>query len=496
MKNIITVIGLGPGNENTLTLGALEAMKNADKVFLRTERHPIAKKLPDYGINYISFDWVYDRNQRFEQVYEDIVKHLMKEALKYSRIVYAVPGNPMVAESSVEILVKKAEQNNIDVKIMPAVSFLDSVFVSLNINPINGIKLIDALQMDMPDTKCGNIVTQIYSPLVASQVKINLMEFYPDEFEVVLIKAAGTPDEIVKKIPLYELDRQPWIDHLTTLYIPPLSLKNKDRFEMKDLVEIMAVLRGENGCPWDLEQDHTSLKQFLLEETYEVLEKIDEKDWKGLAEELGDLLLQIVFHAQIAKENEEFDIYDVITSVSKKMIRRHPHIFGGKNIKTSELVLKNWEEIKKREKDINTYTDTLKDIPKTLPALMRAFKIQQKAALVGFDWDRVEDAFEKVFEEIEELKQVYNSANRDKIKEELGDTLFAVVNVARFLGVNPELALDLTNRKFIKRFSYIEETAKKLNKDLKDMTLNEMDKLWNEGKHMLNVKKNNKKCYK
>jgi tetrapyrrole methylase family protein/MazG family protein len=232
----------------------------------------------------------------------------------------------------------------------------------------------------------------------------------------------------------------------------------KENYDLKDLLEIMKLLRSETGCPWDSEQNHESLKKYFIEETYEVLEAIDLGDRKKLCEELGDVLLQVVFHAQIASEQKDFNMDDVITGISKKLILRHPHVFGEVKADTPDKVVENWEAIKKKEKGLQSQTSVLKDVPSNLPALMRSYKVQQKAAQVGFDWDNIEDVFKKVYEEIEELKDVYRSNNMERITEEMGDTFFSLVNLARFLDVSPELALSGTTNKFIRRFEYVEKT--------------------------------------
>lgn len=256
----------------------------------------------------------------------------------------------------------------------------------------------------------------------------------------------------------------------------------KDKYDFSDLLKIMEVLRAPGGCPWDREQDHESLKKYLIEETYEVLEAIDLKDEKKFIEELGDLLLQIVFHAQVAAETGSFNIDDITTGICRKLISRHPHVFGEVKADTSDEVLVNWEAIKKEEKGLKTQTEVLKDIPSNLPALMRSYKVQQKAAQVGFDWDNIDDVFSKVFEEIQELRDVYKSKNVERISDELGDVFFSLVNLSRFLKVQPEIALAGTITKFIKRFEYVEQESIKAGKKLEDMSLREMDKLWDEAK--------------
>lgn len=263
----------------------------------------------------------------------------------------------------------------------------------------------------------------------------------------------------------------------------------KDKYSFSDLLGIMALLRSEEGCPWDREQTHESLKRYLIEETYEVLEVIDLNDKKRLCEELGDLLLQIVFHAQIASEEGSFDVNDVITGICRKMIMRHTHVFGEDKASTPDEVVDNWEAIKKREKGIKSHTGVLKDVPANLPALIRSYKVQQKAAQVGFDWDNIDDVLNKVDEEIKELKDVYNSKNVERITDEMGDVFFALVNLARFLKIQPELALTGTINKFIKRFEYIEQESIKAGRNLEDMTLSEMDELWNKAKIHISKKK-------
>lgn len=257
------------------------------------------------------------------------------------------------------------------------------------------------------------------------------------------------------------------------------------RYSYEDLLGIMKMLRSPEGCPWDREQDHETLKKYFIEETYEVLEAIDLKSPEKLCEELGDVLLQVIFHARIAQENGQFTMEDVIDRVSQKMVHRHEHVFGLAEAETADDVVNLWENIKKKEKGVKTQTDVLKDVPPILPALMRSYKVQEKAAKVGFDWDHIEDAWQKVLEETEELHEAYDSMDKDKTEEEMGDLLFAVVNVARFLKIQPELALTGTINKFIKRFEYIETKSREMGKEMTDMTLQEMDALWNEAKKLL-----------
>lgn len=259
-----------------------------------------------------------------------------------------------------------------------------------------------------------------------------------------------------------------------------------------NLVKIMERLRGDNGCPWDKEQTPESLKPFLIEEAYEVLEALDEKDSAKLKEELGDLLYQILFHAQIAKEKGEFDINDILDTSIEKMTRRHPHVFGDKKAKDSKEVLVHWEETKKKEREKEKGNrkrrSILESVPKELPALLRAHQLQSRAARVGFDWKRIDQVFNKVEEEITEFKEAYRHVNaegkkeRERMEDELGDIFFSLVNVARFLEVNPEDALRSAIRRFTSRFSYIEEAALAEGRSISSLSIDEMERLWQAAK--------------
>ncbi|WP_027625380.1 nucleoside triphosphate pyrophosphohydrolase [Clostridium lundense] len=479
---MIKVVGLGPGSKEALTLGTIEVLKSTKKVYLRTEKHPTVEDLKGFNIEFETFDKKYDSMNSFDEVYDSIARDIIGKYKEIGDVVYAVPGHPLVAEKSVNNLIRLCEESSIELKIYPAVSFVDAMIESLKIDPIDGIKIIDAFDIknQVLDKRLGTIVTQVYNGFIASEVKLALLEYYGDEEEIYFVRAAGVEGlESIRKIKLYELDRQPDIDYLTSIFIPKNLNNTKDFY---DLLSIMEKLRGENGCPWDREQGHDSLKKYLIEESYEVLEAIDEKDDDALIEELGDVLLQVVFHAQIGKEEGFFNINDVIKGICNKMIERHPHVFGKLQVNSSDQVLYNWDKIKKEEKGYTSYTEELKHVAKTLPSLIRAEKIQKKAAKVGFDWKRVEDALNKVLEEFYEVKDVYKNNNREKILEELGDLIFSVVNVARFLDIDPENALNYTIDKFINRFEYIERSAKNIGVKIEEMTLDEMDQLWEKAK--------------
>jgi tetrapyrrole methylase family protein / MazG family protein len=262
-----------------------------------------------------------------------------------------------------------------------------------------------------------------------------------------------------------------------------MNTRNDQDNVFRKLVELMAALRGPEGCPWDRKQTPESLKPFLIEECYEVIDALDEGNPDKVKEELGDLLFQIIFHARIAEEAGHFSMRDVITAIHEKMIRRHPHVFGDEKLATDKEVLANWEEIKKKEKGHKDRRSVLEGVPKELPSLLRAHRLQERAARVGFDWNHLNEALPKLDEEIAEFKESLKSEDASKIEEELGDVFFMLVNISRFLGVNPDDALRKTISKFIHRFRYIEEHAENAGKSLNDMTLDEMEKLWQEAKN-------------
>ncbi|EJT6171600.1 nucleoside triphosphate pyrophosphohydrolase [Clostridium perfringens] len=479
---MLKIMGLGPGAYEALTIGALKELKNNKNIYFRTEKHPTVDFLKDEGIKFESYDHAYEKYDSFDDVYKYIAEDLITKIKDDEDLIYAVPGHPLVAEKSVINLIELCKENNIQYEVLPAVSFVDAMMEALQVDPIEGVKIIDAFDMknQILDKRVGTIITQVYNNFIASEVKLRLLEGYEDDTEIIFVRAAGVEGlESIRKISLYELDWQEDIDYLTSIYIPK-DLGNKKDFQ--DLLDIIETLRNPGGCPWDREQTHESLKSALLEECYEVIDAIENEDEDALIEELGDVLLQVVFHASIGKEDGYFDIMDVIGGISNKMINRHPHVFGNEEANTSEQVLVNWDEIKKEEKGIKTLTEEMQNIAKSLPATTRAYKVQKKAKKVGFDWDDVNCAMDKVKEELNEIKEVYNCEDKSIIEGEVGDLLFACINVARFLEVDGELALDKTIKKFIKRFSYIENEAIKNNKNLKDMTLEDMDKLWEEAK--------------
>jgi len=485
MSAKIKVLGLGPGDVRLLPGGAIDLLLGANKVFLRTGQHPTVAELSNQGVKFETFDSLYDRFDSFESVYDEMVKTLLSEAetADGGYIVFAVPGHPLVAEAAVRKLLRSRPGA---VEVIPGMSFLDAIFARLELDPTRGLKILDAFDFKPTEIDTGTalLICQVYNRLIASDAKLKLMECYPDDQQITVVKAAGVPgEEKVEVVPLFQLDRLPWIDHLTSVYVPSGAKQSRAGYPLDPLVDVMDRLLGPEGCPWDREQTHDSLKRYLIEETYEVLDAIECRDVHKLYEELGDLLLQIVFHAELARCQGSFDINDVVDEVTRKMIRRHPHVFGSTRVNGSEQVLVNWDKIKDEEKGTPPIPGGYLDgIPRGLPALLTSEKIQAKAARIGFDWPNIEGAWAKVEEELAELAGARKDGDPSRIKEEVGDLLFAVVNVARFVDVDPEDALRATVRKFHRRFQHIERAAAAKGKKLDDMDLAEMDVLWEEAK--------------
>lgn len=479
----ITIVGLGPGAFGLLTVDTLDRLKQADKLLLRTAKHPTVPELEKWGICYQSYDYVYEEKPTFDEVYLTIAENCVSLAAQGQNIVYAVPGSPLVAEKTVLLIRKIAAKQGIPLTILPGMSFLEVLYTRLGVDPIEGVTVLDAADLPNlpPDLPTSLVVTQLYNRQVASEAKLSLMELYDDTAEVVLVQNLGLPDESIKKMPLFELDRQSAIDHLTSLYIPPR--RAAATFSLTPLTEVMAALRSPGGCVWDLEQNHKSLRRYLVEEVYEVLEAIDLEDEKLLCEELGDLLLQIVFHARVAEESGAFTVQDVIDTVTEKMIRRHPHVFGDISVRDAAEVLVNWDQIKKAEKP-NERPSVLDGVPKGLPSLSRAAKLQSKASKVGFDWQDIGPVWAKIREELAELEEAVQKGTLSDQEGELGDILFSVVNLARFLKIDPETALNRVNNKFITRFSYIEQSVKANHLSWERLTLSELDILWEKAKKL------------
>lgn len=467
MKRIL-IVAIGPDNANLLTLQAAEVLRGAQRILLRTGKHGVAAWLKDNEIAYETLDGLYESADDFDALNEAAAAAVLEAAnTATGAFCYAVPDP--ATDATIACLRRKQVPLEVMAGVTQAAQAQAGALASAL--PVEaGLLTLAAMdfQPAQIDPSVPLLLTELNSRLLAGETKLKLLDVYAPELKVLF---GG------KEIMLDELDRQDVYSHLAWVYLPASPMAERSRYTFGDLLAVMQRLRSpEDGCPWDREQTHETLRQYIIEEAYELVEAIDNDEIGRVADELGDVLLQVVFHAQIAKEHGEFDVTDVTTAICNKMITRHVHIFGDVVCETSEDVLKSWEQIKKKEKGLSATSDIMRDVPGHLPALMRASKVQNKAKQVGFDWDTPKEAMAKVHEEANEVMEELQAGLGSD--EEFGDLLFAVVNTARLAGVQPELALQQATDKFIRRFAWMEQAITTDGKQLSDMTFAEMDRYW------------------
>ncbi len=477
----ITILGLGPGNPADLTRQAWDLLCEADEVYLRTAHHPTVTHLPNHLTLY-SFDELYETLDNFGAVYETMAERVIALGRRAQGVLYAVPGHPLVGESSVARILLAARREGQKVRIVDGLSFIEPVLGLLGIDGLHGLQLADATEVASThhpalDPDRPALIGQLYGQRLASEVKLTLMNTYTDDHPVTLVQAAGMPEQATKTIPLYALDRGQRMDHLTTLYVPPCpGVGGLPAFQ-----ETVARLRAPGGCPWDQEQTHRTLRSSLLEETYEVLAALDAEESEPLCEELGDLLMQIVMHAQIATEEGTFKFPDVVGRIDAKLKRRHPHVFGDLQVEGTSDVLRNWEAIKAEERAEKGqgHHSRMEGVPAILPSLARAQALGDRAARDGFDWPDLDGVLDKVNEELDELRSA-----RDVTAQaaELGDLLFALVNASRWLGVEAESALRGACDRFTRRYAEMEHQARTRDLRLADLSPAEQEALWQKAK--------------
>ncbi|HLX58494.1 MAG TPA: nucleoside triphosphate pyrophosphohydrolase [Ktedonobacteraceae bacterium] len=495
----INIIGLGPGRWDDLTLQAracfAQAAQEGTSVYFRTYIHPTVEPLrqafPDLRCE--SFDTYYEESDDWAALYQRIARQVCDLAAQQP-LLYAVPGHPLIGEASVQLLLQLARERGLSTHIIAGLSFLEPVCEALQLDPFTaGMQLVDATELAAlrPDEIAGKIIptmplliAQVYNRRLASDVKLALGECYPDEWPVRLVRAAGVVgDEQVSEMALYELDRNSFANHLSTLYVPPLGGMAALRLP-ETLRYITYRLRREpDGCPWDRQQTHQSLIHYVLEETYEVVEALEENDMEKLAEELGDLLLQVYLHSEIARQEENFAIGDVFEHVNAKLIRRHPHVFGDVEVNSAGQVVQNWEAIKRQERmaaGTDVQLESLLDrLPPATPALMTAQEYQKRAAKAGFDYKSLQDILTKLSEELRELQE---ASTPDQQFEEMGDVLFMAARIARELHIDAEQALRQANRKFKQRFQEMESMARAEGRELTSYNSPEWRALWKRAK--------------
>ncbi|MDR1620434.1 MAG: nucleoside triphosphate pyrophosphohydrolase [Clostridiales bacterium] len=457
----------------TISAAALNACKSAGRVFAQSRRSFCVSPLDAAHIPYADMDALYSEAANSNAPNAAIAAQLLLSA-KTADTVYALPGRCPPALLS---LLKEKAPPDVFIKVLAGVPFGEAALHCAGCAYETYTNCYASALPQNVDVSLPLVIEGLDDTLRAGEVKVRLLEYYDGAHMVTLCTMHNDGAYAMAKLPLSALDKQPLFAAASVLIVPPAKLISLSRFGFNELVAVTRKLRAPGGCPWDREQTHESLKKAMIEECYEVLDAIGRQDDAGLCEELGDVLLQCVFHAGIAAEKARFTIRDVTTAIVKKLIFRHPHVFGTARADTAGDVLVKWEEQKKKEKQYISHTQVLKLVPGNLPALMRAYKVQKKAGLVGFDWDDPKDALTKLREETDELLFAMDGCG--DTGEEMGDLLFSCVNVARLLGLDPEELLGYACEKFIARFEKMEALAAQKGLKLGNMPPNEQNLLWN-----------------
>ncbi|NLY21288.1 MAG: nucleoside triphosphate pyrophosphohydrolase [Tissierellia bacterium] len=474
--NTICIVGIGSTNEDDLTLKALKEIQSGKKLYARTNQHEVIKYIESLGIEVETFDSEYNSGVEIEETSENIVKRLIDSA-REEEIVYLVPGGPTIGEDTVRRLIDR----EIDINLVAGLSTADTILANQKI-VTDVYRVIDGSSLDIYDLnyKEDLIITEIDNELLLQDIKLQLLEVYPPESEVLVIKDSGLNSENVLKVKIYEIGNNIVLNHQTSIFIPKIN--EEASYNFNDALKITRRLRGEDRCKWDAEQTHESLRENLIEEAYEVVEAIDSGDIDSLVDELGDLLYQVLLHSEIGIDEGTFNVYDVTRNLSDKLIYRHPHVFLEKNVDNSEKLLYNWDRLKNESRNIHTFGEELRSI-KGLPSTLRADKIISKAYKINFKWDDVSGVIAKVEEELREVRDALDG-NGD-IEEELGDLIFTVVNLVNYLGYSSELLLNQACEKFISRFEKMDELVLNENLDIRNLDLDTLDSLWNMAKNLI-----------
>jgi tetrapyrrole methylase family protein/MazG family protein len=474
----LTIVGLGPGGAGEMSVAAYRAVTERGRALVRTSRHPAVEDLRSAGVQIESLDHLYETATDFDSQYRDIAVLVLRRARADGDLIYGVPGHPLFGERTVSLILEEASEAGVEVHILASQSFVDAALVSGRLSADGDLLVLDAHCIDKwkLDATLPTLVYQVDSLLAASDAKLALLERYPHDWPVTIVREGADP----LTVPLHEMDRQV-VDHLTSVWIPPVPTRKRPP-TWDDLVRVVARLRAPDGCPWDLEQTHDSIKRCLLEESYEAIEAIEHDDPAKLEEELGDILMQPVLHAVMAEQEGVFTIDDVIAGITRKLVRRHPHVFGEVSVADSDEVLRNWESIKSSEKAHAHRSSALDGVPRTMPSLMRALDISRKAVKVGFEWPDAPAVLDKVEEEIRELRAEMARGDTSRAADEIGDLLFSLVNIARWLGIDPEEALRRMVDRFTERFQAMEAMAAADNRELRSLSLDEWDVYWERAK--------------
>jgi len=468
---MIYLVGLGTGGAQELSEQALQALRRAQRVFVSQPNHPSTRLLQLAGIAF----------EPCPADPEQAVATLLHAPER--TVALAVPEHPLLGNPLVAHALGAATEAGRPVRLVPSRSALEPVLeATLHAAP-DGVQVISAARLPhvAPDPTLPTLWFGIETPKRLNALHAHLSLGYPPDHEVILVHAPGDVRVETRRIPLAQLTAMP-CDAQTYLLVPACPRREQTYAGFEGLVRVVAALRAPDGCPWDREQTHESLKPHLLEETYETLEAIDRADPAELREELGDLLLQVLMHSQIASETGAFDIYQVIQHLIEKLIARHPHVFGDAHAETAAQVLKNWDATKRQQKGRNSVLD---GVPRSMPALARAQEISKRAARVGFEWDSIDGVLHKLREEETELRQAIESGDSERIASELGDLLFTVVNIARHADIDAEQCLRQMVDRFTARFQWMESEAARQNRSLESLSPDEWEALWQQAKHKL-----------
>lgn len=348
--NQIEIVGLGSSDIEQMPMGIYKKLTGADQLFLRTKDHPAVQALEEEGVEIVGFDDVYESHDTFEGTYEAIVERLV-EASRFSEVIYAVPGHPLFYETTTKLLLQKYAENEAVVKVSGGQSFIDAVISALNIPVNEGFQLLDGTDLSVSqfNYEQHTLITQVYDGFSLGEAKLTLLDYYPADTQVKIVDAAGSADEIIYEMPLAEMDHMDIKSNLLSLYIPKVADTSMKHRDIHQMTEIFDMLVSEDGCPWDKVQTHETLEKYLIEESYEVIEAIEQGDDDAIVEELGDILLQVALHSAIGSKNGYFDFLDVLESVNAKVIRRHPHVFGGESAESMDDLNRIWKDAKKKE---------------------------------------------------------------------------------------------------------------------------------------------------
>jgi tetrapyrrole methylase family protein/MazG family protein len=473
----VTIVGLGPGDLNLLTAEARQVLTTAAEVHTSATRHPALAALPP-STAVIAVDRASTDQRHPDEARAALLEALLDLGRRPQGVVYAVPGHPLVGDGTAAALLDACRREGLPCRIVAGVSLLETACEVLGIDAVAaGLQLVDPLD-PRPDPSRPALVAPLPGATLLPSLREALLDLYPADHAAVIVSMTASADRR-RETALGDLAEAAPPDEPACLYLPPLPPDCNFR-TFGGLEAIVHRLRAPGGCPWDQAQTHESLKPFLLEEACEALAALDEGDPRKLREELGDLLLQVLLHTEIAGESDEFRLADVVEGIGRKLVRRHPHVFGDTEVETPEEVIDNWEAIKRDERGDGR--PLLADVPHTLPALAHSQALQDRASRVGFQWPDVEAVLEKLVEELEELSKAEDAEHR---REELGDVLFVLTSVARRLDVDAEEALRLAARRFRERFTRMEALAGERGRELAGLSLEEMLALWQDAKKSL-----------